>query len=124
MQVEKYIWRYSMSDNNFTVQPTELIIQPIELFKVLSDPTRLKLFQILFQKQARCVGELVEMLEQPQPTISRHLNHLKKLGILNAVREGTWMWYEMSDDLPDWCQNILQTTYQALSEQQDIMSDQ
>ena len=106
-----------MSDNNFTVQP-------IELFKVLSDPTRLKLFQILFQKQARCVGELVEMLEQPQPTISRHLNHLKKLGILNAVREGTWMWYEMSDDLPDWCQNILQTTYQALSEQQDIMSDQ
>lgn len=106
-----------MSDNNFTVQPTELI-------KVLSDPTRLKLFQILFQKQARCVGELVEMLEQPQPTISRHLNHLKKLGILNAVREGTWMWYEMSDDLPDWCQNILQTTYQALSEQQDIMSDQ
>lgn len=113
-----------MSDNNFTVQPTELIIQPIELFKVLSDPTRLKLFQILFQKQARCVGELVEMLEQPQPTISRHLNHLKKLGILNAVREGTWMWYEMSDDLPDWCQNILQTTYQALSEQQDIMSDQ
>lgn len=124
MQVEKYIWRYSMSDNNFTVQPTELTIQPIELFKVLSDPTRLKLFQILFQKQARCVGELVEMLEQPQPTISRHLNHLKKLGILNAVREGTWMWYEMSDDLPDWCQNILQTTYQALSEQQDIMSDQ
>ncbi|MFC6203928.1 ArsR/SmtB family transcription factor [Psychrobacter urativorans] len=113
-----------MSDNNFTVQPTELTIQPIELFKVLSDPTRLKLFQILFQKQARCVGELVEMLEQPQPTISRHLNHLKKLGILNAVREGTWMWYEMSDDLPDWCQNILQTTYQALSEQQDIMSDQ
>ena len=106
-----------MSDNNFTVQP-------IELFKVLSDPTRLKLFQILFQKQARCVGDLVEMLEQPQPTISRHLNHLKKLGILNAVREGTWMWYEMSDDLPDWCQNILQTTYQALSEQQDIMSDQ
>lgn len=124
MQVEIYIWRYSMSDNNFTVQPTELTIQPIELFKVLSDPTRLKLFQILFQKQARCVGELVEMLEQPQPTISRHLNHLKKLGILNAVREGTWMWYEMSDDLPDWCQNILQTTYQALSEQQDIMSDQ
>lgn len=47
-----------MSDNNFTVQPTELTIQPIELFKVLSDPTRLKLFQILFQKQARCTGSL------------------------------------------------------------------
>ena len=105
-----------MSDNNFP-------IQPIELFKVLSDPTRLKLFQILFQKEARCVGELVEMLEQPQPTISRHLNHLKKLGILNAVREGTWMWYEMSSDLPSWCEDILETTYKTLSKQKDIVSN-
>ena len=64
-------WNCSMSDNNFT-------IRPIELFKVLSDPTRLKIFQILFNKESRCVGELVEILDQPQPTISRHLNHLKK----------------------------------------------
>ena len=101
-----------MSETNF-------IIQPIDLFKVLSDPTRLKLFQILFQKEARCVGELVEMLDQPQPTISRHLNHLKKLGILNAVREGTWMWYEMADNLPSWCEDILETTYKTISEQQN-----
>ena len=103
-----------MSETNF-------IIQPIDLFKVLSDPTRLKLFQILFQKQARCVGELVEMLDQPQPTISRHLNHLKKLGILNAVREGTWMWYEMADNLPNWCEDILETTYKTISEQQNAL---
>ena len=103
-----------MSETNF-------IIQPIDLFKVLSDPTRLKLFQILFQKQARCVGELVEMLDQPQPTISRHLNHLKKLGILNAVREGTWMWYEMADNLPSWCEDILETTYKTISEQQNVL---
>jgi len=103
-----------MSETNF-------IIQPIDLFKVLSDPTRLKLFQILFQKQARCVGELVEMLDQPQVTISRHLNHLKKLGILNAVREGTWMWYEMADNLPNWCEDILETTYKTISEQQNAL---
>ncbi len=104
-----------MSETNFT-------IQPVELFKVLSDPTRLKLFQILFQKEARCVGELVEILDQPQPTISRHLNHLKKLGILHAVREGTWMWYQMADDLPTWCQNILETTHKTLLEQKETMS--
>lgn len=99
-----------MPNNNFA-------IQPVDLFKVLSDPTRLKLFHILFKKESRCVGELVEMLGQPQPTISRHLNHLKKLGILNAVRDGTWMWYEMADDLPEWCQDILETTNQTLLEQ-------
>ncbi|WP_394211314.1 ArsR/SmtB family transcription factor [Psychrobacter piscatorii] len=97
-----------MSDNNFT-------IRPIDLFKVLSDPTRLKIFQILFKKEARCVGDLVDMLDQPQPTISRHLNHLKKLGILSCVRDGTWMWYEVADDLPKWCQDILNITYDQLS---------
>ncbi|WP_243453230.1 ArsR/SmtB family transcription factor [Psychrobacter coccoides] len=91
-----------------------ITIEPLDLFKVLSDPTRLKLFHILFQKEARCVGELVEILDQPQPTISRHLNHLRKLGILNCVRDGTWMWYEMADNLPEWCLSILETTYHAL----------
>ncbi len=97
-----------MSNNNS-------MIQPLELFKVLSDPTRLKIFQILYNKESRCVGELVEILDQPQPTISRHLNHLKKLGILNCVRDGTWMWYEVANDLPEWCQDILDTTYNQIS---------
>lgn len=104
----KLHWNHSMSDNNFA-------IRPIELFKVLSDPTRLKIFQILFKKEARCVGELVEILDQPQPTISRHLNHLKKLGILSCVRDGTWMWYEVAGDLPEWCKDILDITYQQIS---------
>lgn len=97
---------------------TNPIIQPIELFKVLSDPTRLKLFQILYNKEARCVGELVDMLDQPQPTISRHLNHLKKLGILSCVRDGTWMWYKVANDMPEWCVEILNITYQTLQEQE------
>ena len=101
-------WNCSMSNNNS-------MIQPLELFKVLSDPTRLKIFQILFNKESRCVGELVEILDQPQPTISRHLNHLKKLGILSCVRDGTWMWYEVADDLPEWCQEILEITYKQIS---------
>lgn len=61
------------------------------------------------------MGELVEILDQPQPTISRHLNHLKKLGILSCVRDGTWMWYEVADDLPEWCQEILDITYKQIS---------
>ena len=101
-----------MSNSLFTMQP-------LELFKVLSDPTRLKLFQILFQKQARCVQELVDILDQPQPTVSRHLNHLKRLGILDCVRDGTWMWYKMANNLPAWCQDILDTTYDALQDQTD-----
>ena len=102
-----------MSNNNFAMQP-------LDLFKVLSDPTRLKLFQILFNKESRCVCELVDLLDQPQPTVSRHLNHLKKLGILSCSREGTWMWYEVADDLPEWCQEILEITYKTLQSQPEV----
>lgn len=106
-----------MSDNNFT-------IRPIDLFKVLSDSTRLKIFKILFKKEARCVGELVEILDQPQPTISRHLNHLKKMNILSCVRDGTWMWYTVSDDVPSWCQEILDITDEQtiLDEDMNLLS--
>lgn len=90
------------------------IMQPLGLFKALSDPTRLNIFYILYKKEARCVGELVDMLDQPQPTISRHLNHLKKIGLLNAVRDGTWMWYEVADDLSEWCQVILESTHETM----------
>lgn len=93
-----------------------MTIQPIELFKALADPTRLRIVNILFQKEARCVGELVDMLEQPQPTISRHLNHLKKVGLVSCVRDGTWMWYEVADDLPKWCEGTLEITNKAVSE--------
>ena len=69
-----------MSDNNFT-------IRPIDLFKVLSDPTRLKIFQILFKKEARCVGDLVDMLDQPQQTIKISWTSPTSKSLLEALVE-------------------------------------
>ncbi|MCK6159567.1 metalloregulator ArsR/SmtB family transcription factor [Moraxella osloensis] len=56
-----------------------------DFLKALSDPTRLKIVQLLNQKQALCVCDIISELDQPQPTISRHLNQLKQIGILEAV---------------------------------------
>ena len=83
----------------------------IDFFKALADPTRLALLQLLFDQPAKCVCELVETLQQPQPTVSRHLGHLKRLGIIDSERRGTWMWYQISDNLPTWCEQILQVTF-------------
>lgn len=73
-----------------------------DFFKALSDPTRLKIVQLLNQKQALCVCDIISELEQPQPTISRHLNQLKQIGILESERKGTWIWYSISQELPSW----------------------
>ena len=78
-------------------------MQPVTFFKALSDPTRLKLIVEIKQHDAICVCDLIEKLDQPQPTISRHLSHLRKAGLVTSERRGTWMWYALSQQLPDWC---------------------
>lgn len=82
---------------------------PVTFFKALSDPTRLKLVLLLRQNETLCVCDLTEILEQPQPTVSRHLNHLKRAGILSSERKGTWIWYQLDSAMPDWCQTVIQS---------------
>ena len=78
-----------------------------DFLKALSDPTRLKIVQLLNQKQALCVCDIISELDQPQPTISRHLNQLKQVGILDSERKGTWIWYSISPNLPSWGKAVI-----------------
>jgi ArsR family transcriptional regulator len=78
-----------------------------DFLKALSDPTRLKIVQLLNQKQALCVCDIISELNQPQPTISRHLNQLKQSGILESERKGTWIWYSISQELPSWGKTVI-----------------
>ena len=78
-----------------------------DFLKALSDPTRLKIVQLLNQKQALCVCDIISELNQPQPTISRHLNQLKQSGILESERKGTWIWYSISQELPSWGKAVI-----------------
>ena len=78
-----------------------------DFLKALSDPTRLKIVQLLNQKQALCVCDIISELNQPQPTISRQLNQLKQSGILKSERKGTWIWYSISQELPSWGKAVI-----------------
>ena len=78
-----------------------------DFLKALSDPTRLKIVQLLNQKQALCVCDIISELGKPQPTISRHLNQLKQIGILKSERKGTWIWYSISQELPSWGKAVI-----------------
>lgn len=66
-----------------------------EGFKALADPTRLRLLNLLRHGE-RCVCDLVESLEIPQPKVSRHLSYLKKERWVSGRRCGKWMYYKLS----------------------------
>lgn len=58
------------------------------LFRALSDSTRQRLLQLLLREPLN-VTELVEVLKQPQSTISRHLKVLRAAGLVRDRRSGT-----------------------------------
>src|SRR5258708_673615 len=62
------------------------------VFKALSDPTRLRLLNLLADGEV-CVCYLGEVLQLVQPKVSRHLAYLRRAGLVTARREGKWMHY-------------------------------
>jgi DNA-binding transcriptional ArsR family regulator len=65
------------------------------LFKVLADPTRLRLAVLLSIRGETCVCMLAEALGEPDFKISRHLRIMRAAGLVVARREGTWMHYRL-----------------------------
>jgi ArsR family transcriptional regulator len=66
--------------------------EPAFVFKTLSDPTRLRLLNLLADGET-CVCELTDTLRVVQPKVSRHLARLKRAGLVDARRNGKWMHY-------------------------------
>lgn len=69
-----------MSETNFA--------QLLQFFKVLGNESRLKIIGFLANEE-RSVGELAELLNVKEPTVSHHLAMMKEMGLVDARAEGT-----------------------------------
>ena len=67
---------------------SEDILDLAEIAKVLAHPARIKILQILTQKNMCITGELVDLLPIAQSTVSQHLKELKKIGLIQGETEG------------------------------------
>src|SRR5262245_60996659 len=65
-----------------------------EFFKALADSNRLLVLRLLDETELH-VNELVEVLELPQPTVSRHLAILLRAGLVSRRRDGQWTFYSV-----------------------------
>lgn len=62
----------------------------------LADPNRILILYAL-SDSPRHVNELAELIEAPQPTVSRHLAVLRDRGLVESVREGQSVTYSLAD---------------------------
>ncbi len=66
------------------------------IFKVISDTNRLKILEIL-RAGEMCQCEIIPLLDQSQPTVSRHLKLLEEAGLIKSSKEGVRTIYEVVD---------------------------
>lgn len=64
--------------------------------RATAEPSRLRLLALCAHAELT-VSELVQILGQSQPRVSRHLKLLCEAGLLDRFREGTWAFYRLSE---------------------------
>lgn len=80
-----------------TIPHRDDIIQMTDIFKALSDPTRLKIVLALLH-QEHCVCDIAVICGQTDSAISHQLRLLRTLKILKNRRDGKIIYYSIDDD--------------------------
>ena len=62
------------------------------MFKALSDETRLKILTML-KKGKTCACKILEEFRFTQPTLSYHMKQLTDSGLVDAEKDGKWVYY-------------------------------
>ena len=65
------------------------------MFRALADPTRRSILQLLKQKEST-PSDMLEKLEVTQPTLSHHLDVLKRANLIAGEREGQFIRYSLN----------------------------
>jgi len=68
----------------------------IEILKLIADTNRMRVLNILYKKGKVCVCVLEDILGLNQSNLSRHLNKLKKAGVITGEKRSQWVDYEIS----------------------------
>ena len=64
--------------------------------KAIAQPTRLKILYFLKDGE-KCQCKIIPFMREDQSNISRHLTHLRDIGILESRREGVSVYYRIKD---------------------------
>ena len=87
------------------------------LFKILSDETRLRIIHLLYHHDL-CVCELVEILDESQPKISKHIAKIRTEKLVSTNQNQQFIYYSLKKDNP-MTMNVLNALFK---ESNDVLS--
>jgi ArsR family transcriptional regulator len=86
----------AVDDVRFKMLDRQLVADAAEIFKVLSDPTRMRLLYALTQREL-CVCDLSAVLAMTQSAISHQLRVLRSARLVRYRKVGTIVYYSLGD---------------------------
>ena len=90
------------------------MIQLIRVFKALSDETRIRILNVLTEREC-CVCEVMQALEISQSRASRNLSALYNAGLLKLRRDGLWALYSIDKEaVTKYYPNLIETVRESL----------
>lgn len=91
-------------------------------FRAFSDPTRLRILHLLKGGEL-CVGDLVKIIQVPQPTASRHLAYLRRAGLVTTRKDGVWIYYMLAAAQNPFHQKLLECLSHCFDEVRELKTD-
>lgn len=98
-------------------------VRPLtKLFRALGDETRVRILALLVHGEL-CVCHIMKALELSQPNVSRHLGILRMAGVVDARRDGTWVYYKLAAQEHEAVQEVLASVTKAFGAERAIRAD-
>jgi len=92
------------------------------LFQALGDRTRLRLLNLMSSGEV-CVCFFVEVLDEPQPKISRHLAYLRSAGLVSTSRDGKWISYSIAHPENHTAREAFEAVLAAMKNDRELQRD-
>lgn len=105
-----------VSGPSFPQLPNQLEKDLVQVFKLLSDETRLRILFYLMREKELHVTALCDKLGQSQPAVSHHLALLRVAGLIEARRDGKHNFYSVRTSH---FHRIMEELFQNISEDKD-----
>ncbi len=93
-----------------------------QLFKALSDETRLRIIALLAYGEL-CVCDLMEIMGLPQSTVSRHLATLRQSELVEDRRQGVWIFYRLMESSESVYRELLDILSENMGHMEQVQAD-
>ncbi len=98
-------------------------VRPLtKLFRALGDETRVRIVALLAHGEL-CVCHIEKALELSQPNVSRHLGILRMAGVVDARRDGMWVYYRLAEQEHAVVEQLLATLTRTFGAEKAIRAD-